>query len=120
VSFVGSSNEVNSSVSINSKPTESEGDFADLLDAISYKLKIKGAPDLPLHDDGSADNIDSNLSNNFCPVANEDDFADLYDGVSYNSEDEWLARLALQDENPMITVLELNRSNNFIRHQCVP
>jgi hypothetical protein len=37
--FVGSSSEVNSPVSVNR--TESEGDLADLLDEISYKLNFE-------------------------------------------------------------------------------
>jgi hypothetical protein len=112
-SSIGYSSEVNSSVSINNIPTESEGDLADLLDEISYKVKIKGVLDLPLQDGGSMDNIDFNVSNNF---DFEEDFADLYGGVSNGSENEWLSGLALQDDNPIITSLELD-NNNIVHHQ---
>jgi hypothetical protein len=64
VSSVGSSSEVNLPVTISNQPAESEGDFANSLNEISYDLKIEGAPDLPLQDGGYADTIDFNLSNN--------------------------------------------------------
>jgi hypothetical protein len=88
VSSVNSSSKVNSLINVNNKSTKSEGDLADLLDKISYKLKIEGVSDLPLQDGGSMDSTDFNVSNNF---DFEEDFTDIYDGVSHDPEDEWLA-----------------------------
>jgi hypothetical protein len=81
-----------------------------------YDIKIEGVSDLPLNDGGSMVNMEYNFSNNFNFIESEEDFTDLYDGVSHNSE-EWFQGLALEDEDPMITTLELHDNSNTIRHQ---
>jgi hypothetical protein len=53
-----SSSEAHSPVSI--KPVESEGDLANLLDEISYKLDFEDVSDLPRQNGGSHDNFDFN------------------------------------------------------------
>jgi hypothetical protein len=70
-----SSSEAHSPVSI--KPVESEGDLANLLDEISYKLDFEDVSDLPRQNGGSQDNFDFN--SNF---DSEEAFTELYDSVS--------------------------------------
>jgi hypothetical protein len=60
---------------------ESRGGLDNLFDEISYDLKTKGAPDLPLQDGRSTNNIDFDFANNFDPITNKEDFTNLYDGV---------------------------------------
>jgi hypothetical protein len=45
-SSISSSSEVNSPLNISNKPTKSGGGITDLLDEISYEIKIEGASDL--------------------------------------------------------------------------
>jgi hypothetical protein len=79
---VSSSSEENLPLSISNKPTNIGGGIADLLDEISYEIKIEGASDLSLQDGGSAYKIDFNLSSKFDHATNKADSTNLYDGVS--------------------------------------
>jgi hypothetical protein len=104
-SSVGSSSEVNSSVSI--KPAASKEDLADPLVKISHNLDFEEAADLYYQSDALEENFDD--SSNF---DSKEDFVDLYDGVSYGSNDEWMLGLELDDKEPTIFSSEPNNSNN--------
>jgi hypothetical protein len=70
--YVSSSSEVNSPVSI--KPASSKEDLADPLNEILHNLDFKDTSDLHYQSDASEENFDGSSNFDF-----EEDFADLYE-----------------------------------------
>jgi hypothetical protein len=85
--FVGSSSEANSPVSV--KPAESKRNIIDKLDEVMENLNFKESSDQSdIRSKANSDSV-SNYS--------EEEFTAHYGNVSYSSEDEWMSGLELYD-----------------------